>query len=241
MDKKEYIRKWNWIQIEFQFSWNNDLKIKLQDISKLFILKWCIYFFLVKNNKILLKIKLGNIDKEVNNYLNLLTSSSLNTYSPEIYQFWWKIWWEITEKYFCKISEHIISNVDILYENKEKYLTIIIIDLLSKFSSDSWEIWDIIQRFMEIRGFKNNFNGYFSINIKDYIKNCDMNILSYFLSQNHILEELLSKNKFNLIFNIKNILPFYIVFIFNMFYLSKVEQNLIISKLCITLNKHKYE
>jgi len=243
MKKNIYIKKWNWIQIEFNFCWDKDLKNKLKNINKLFLLKESIYFFLIKNNKILLKLKIWDIkkNKQILKYIYLLPHNSINIYMPEIYQFWWKVWWDITETFFHKISWHIIRNIDILYENKEKYITIIILNLLNKFSNDSWEMWDIIQRFMEIRWFENNITDNYIIDINDYIKDCDLNVVSLFLNQNYILSELLLKNKFNLLFNIKTILPFYIIFIFNMFYLSKEEQRLLTLKICVTLNKYKYK
>lgn len=219
------------------------------------------WFFLNKNKKILFKIESTKTNR---NYLLLAnslvkniseTSVSLVAFDPETYQFGGNVGWRLAKKYFNKIALNI-SNLKLDYNNKKELAMIVVFDLFLRVCGDSWEAWDAFQRLMIIRNIKkidltsvptilktslskksfylikNPKKLYFSNNNKQFIAN--------FVLANASLSSGLKTNELNLLFPLRKVLPYYAIFIFNMFYLAEKDQKNIIKLLSIRLNPGKY-
>jgi hypothetical protein len=219
------------------------------------------WFFLNKNKKILFKIEFAKTNI---NYLLLANnlvknipeaSVSLAVFDPEIYQFGGDIGWHLAKKYFNKIAV-IISNLKLDYDNKKELAMIVVFDLFLRVCGDSWEAWDAFQRLMLIRNvkkidltsvttilktslskksldlMKDPKKLYFNDNNKPFMAN--------FILANTSLASEFKINELNLLFPLRKILPYYAVFIFNMFHLAEKDQKDIIKLLSIRLNPVKY-
>lgn len=219
------------------------------------------WFFLNKNKKILFKIELAKTNR---NYLLLANnlvknipeaSVSLAAFDPEIYQFGGDIGWRLAKKYFNKIALSI-SNLKLGYNNKKELAMIVVFDLFLRVCGDSWEAWDVFQRLMIIRNVKKidltsaptilkTSLSKKSLDLmndpkKLYFSNNNKLFMANFVLANKSLSSELKINELNLLFPLRKVLPYYAIFIFNMFYLAEKDQKDIIKLLSIRLNPGKY-
>ncbi len=220
------------------------------------------WFFLNKKQKILVKIEF--IEKYKYELLDINTmlmrkykriTVKIDTFEPEMYQFGGNKGWEVAKKYFNNVSLLIGENKKSEQE-KNKFAIITIFDLLLRVTGDSFEAWDVLQKLMTIRGVNQNFNFknikknklFRNINLlfdspqKFYFQRLqDKEMIKRIITTNIFLVHQIEKKKFSLMFSIRKILPYYIIFIFNMFLVSGTEQKAIIKCLSLFLNPEKYK
>lgn len=220
------------------------------------------WFFLNKKQNILVKMEfIKKYRYELLNLNKLLKQKykkiivKVDAFEPEIFQFGGDKGWEIAKKYFNKISLLIIENKKI--GKREAELAIItIFDLLLRAVGDSFEVWDILQRLMIIRGINqkyslkdikgSKFYNDLSLLFKDpkffyFQKLQDEKLIKEIVKINIFLIHELEKNKFSLTFSVRKILPYYIIFIYNMLLISELEQKEIIKLLSFFSNPGKYK
>ena len=128
-------------------------------------------------------------------------------------------------------------------------------DLILRAVSDNWETWDILQRLKIIRGMSNTKsvkNRKKSKYYRDIMLLIDSPTKYYFnkiqnkelirniIRLNSHVVKVLNTKKFFLLEHIRKILPYYVIYIFNMLLLSYEEQKEIISTLEFFLNRGKY-
>ncbi len=220
------------------------------------------WFLLNKNNKILFKIEFSRKNK--NNSLlfdkiiikNPKVNFLLATFEPEIYQFGGKLGWALAKEYLNSVSL-IISKLKIDYSQKKIVALTIMFDLFLRACGDSWEAWDALQRLMIVRGIKkldfpilpsvlnSELFKYSSRLInnpqKEYFDKTKKNLLlADFALVNQDLSRKLKVNELFLNFSIRKILPYYIVFVFNMLLIEEIDQIEIIRSLALNLNPAKY-
>lgn len=214
------------------------------------------WFFLNKKGKVLFKIE---IVKKYKNETTDLLSSLLNNkeikidiFEPEIFQFGGEVGWKITKKYFNKMSYLIVQNKK--KSCKKDFLALIIIfDLFLGATNDSWEAWDILQRLTKIRKnneakkIKNNkFYKHTALILTEpknfYFKETqNLKLIKEIININLTLIKDLEKNKFDLLFSKRKILPYHAIFIFNMLLVSPKQQEEIIDALNYFFNQNKYD
>ncbi|MFA6105068.1 MAG: lantibiotic dehydratase C-terminal domain-containing protein [Patescibacteria group bacterium] len=219
------------------------------------------WFFLNKNDSILLKIE--SADKYSNKFLDVIKYLKQNgprinvttePFEPEIFQFGGKTGWAVASKYFNSISVLSIKSIKSKITNINAAI-VLVFDLLMRNNSDSFEVWDIMQRLMIIRGVSQDYSSagiekntiYQNINTlfnkpdKFYLetfKNTKM-IKEVVAASKYCLREL-KKNERSLIFSHRKILPYYVIFIFNMLLISESEQKDIIKSMSVLCNPGKY-
>jgi len=220
-----------------------------------------IWFFLNKKQNILVKVEF--VKKYRNELLNFnrlkqryeKITIKIDTFEPEINQFGGDRGWIIAKKYLNKVS---LLTIESIKDKREKieFATIIIFDLLLRGCGDAFEAWDVLQKLLIIRGVDpryqekdiKKYKFYHAINL---LFNDPKNFYSQKISNKRFVSELikinsllihgLEKEKFSLMFSIRSILPYYIIFIFNIFFVSKSEQKEIIQSLSFFLNPGKYK
>jgi thiopeptide-type bacteriocin biosynthesis protein len=220
-----------------------------------------IWFFLNKKQNILVKVEcvrkyrheLLNLNKLKQKYKKIIIK--IDTFEPEINQFGGDKGWMFAKKYFNKISLLAIENIKRKRE-KIEFVTIIIFDLLLRACGDAFEVWDVLQKLLIIRGIDpkyqeediRKYKSYHNINLlfnnpKNFYsqKIPNRKLIAEVIKMNTLLIHDLEKEKFSLMFSIRSILPYYIIFIFNIFSVFKSEQKEIIQLLSFFLNPGKYK
>ena len=261
---KPYFRHSQWFQLAINYSISNYTNIFrkasfiLEDLHRQ--KKVTSWFFLNKKNKILYKIKLSKISQ--NNILGIEEilrkhkglKIKIGTFEPESFQFGGDVGWEIAEKYFHALSVMLFKN-NVHKRKKMNVGIIVMFDLILRAVSDNWETWDILQRLKIIRGMSNTKsvkNRKKSKYYRDIMLLIDSPTKYYFnkiqnkelirniIRLNSHVVKVLNTKKFFLLEHIRKILPYYVIYIFNMLLLSYEEQKEIISTLEFFLNRGKY-
>ena len=121
--------------------------------------------------------------------------------------------------------------------------------MIIRSSGDAWEAWDIVQRLKNIRNFKVNENDQLERQVELLITNPKKNYkkiindaytVSKIIKTNTDLVNSIEQNKFDLLFQIRKIIPFYVIFILNIANISLSAQIRIIATLALLLNPEKY-
>jgi len=264
LDNKYFLNS-HWLQFIIKCNaFNRDkILIDLSEILEQMLRdkKIKIWFFLNKKQNILVKVEF--IKKYRNELLNLnklkqryeKITIKIDTFEPEINQFGGDRGWAVTKKYLNKASLLTIKSIKNKRE-KVEFVTIIIFDLLLRARGDAFEAWDVLQKLLIIRGVDQRYQEkdikkykfYHAVNLlfddpKNFYsqKITNKNLLAEIIKTNSLLIHDLEKEKFSLMFSIRSILPYYIIFIFNIFLVSKSEQKQIIQLLSFFLNPGKYK
>lgn len=220
-----------------------------------------IWLFLNKKQNILIKVEfvkkyrneLLNLNKLKQRYEKIIIK--IDTFEPEINQFGGTKGWTIAKKYLNKVS---LLSIDSIKDKREKveFATIIIFDLLLRARGDAFEAWDVLQKLFIIRGVDpryqekdiKKYKFYHAINLlfndpKNFYsqKIPNRKLIAEVIKMNTLLIHDLEKEKFSLMFSIRSILPYYIIFIFNIFSVFESEQKEIIQLLSFFLNPGKYK
>jgi hypothetical protein len=240
-----YFDKNDWFQIKLDFKQLNNAKNRREIINTLESLKknkqlknW----FIINKKKTRLKIQINKKSKDliIEKLKNKIKDKSLDTFEPEKFQFGGKKGWEAHVKYFGALS--LVAIKYNLFKNYD-FVLLIITHLIITATEDKWEAWDILQRFLSIRGIqtkklkntiiKNKFN-----TTGEELKK--PNRTKFVFKENAFLIKKLKKERFSLLFEKRKILPFTLVYIFNIFKISSKEQQKIIISLSNLLNPEKY-
>jgi len=260
-DKKYFINA-NWLQFVITPNGVGYEKI-LQDLCESLeamrqnksIKAW---FFLNKKQNILVKVeflkknryKLLNFEKLLKQKFGRILIK-VDIFDPETFQFGGEKGWKIAKKYFNGISLLASGGKKI----EAKLAVMIIFDLLLRVAGDSFETWDILQRLMVVRGINQKYSlkdirgSKFFGDIDSLFSNPRVfyfqkmqneGFVRGVIKMNVSLARELERNKFSLMFSARKILPYYIIFIFNIFLIAESEQKEVIRLLSFFSNPGKY-